>query len=105
MKLEGNCKLLKIYINEDSRYKGHALYHAVVLKLKDMDMAGATVSRGIEGYGQRKRIHSAKILDLSLSLPVIIEVIDCKEKIIKAAEALKDMLNEGLMFVADVNVI
>ena len=105
MRLEGNCKLLKIYLNEDSKYKGHALYHAVVLKLKELGLAGATVSRGIEGFGQKKRLHSARILDLSLSLPVIIETIDSEEKIIKAAEHLKGMLEEGLMFITDVRVI
>jgi len=76
MKLNGNYKILKIYVNEDSRHKGHNLYHAIVLKLKELGMAGVTVTRGLEGYGKSKAIHDMKILDLSSSLPIIIEAVD-----------------------------
>ena len=72
MKLGGMCKILKIYISEDSKYKGHNLYHAIVFKLREAGMAGVTVTRGIEGFGQEKRLHTARILDLSLSLPIIV---------------------------------
>lgn len=105
MDFESNYKILKIYLNEDSRYKGHNLYHAVVLKLKEIGMAGVTVIRGLEGYGQKKAIHTAKILDLSSSLPIIIEVIDSEEKIEKSIPIIKEMVNEGLILLADVNVI
>lgn len=105
MNLKGQCKILKIYISEDSKYKGHNLYHALVFKLREIGMAGATVIRGIEGFGQEKRLHTTRILDLSLSLPIIIEVVDIPERIEKAIPVIAEMVNEGLMMVTDVNVI
>lgn len=105
MHLEGKCKLLKIYISEDSKYKGHALYHAIVLKLRELGLAGATVVRGIEGFGHEKRLHTARIFDASLSLPVVVEVVDLPEKIENAIKEIKPMLNEGLMILADVEVV
>lgn len=105
MKFSGKCKLLKIYVSEDSKYKGHNLYHALVLKLKEIGMAGVTVTRGIEGFGQEKRLHTARILDLTLSLPIVVEVVDIPERIEKAIPVVKEMVNEGLIMVTDVNVI
>ena len=105
MKLDGNCKMLKIYISEDSKYKGHNLYHALVFKLREIGMAGVTVTRGIEGFGQEKRLHATRILDLSLSLPIIVEVVDIAERIEKAIPVVEEMVNEGLIMVTDVCVI
>lgn len=105
MKLEDKCKLLKIYVNEDTKYKGHNLYHAIVLKLREIGMAGVTVIRGIEGFGQGKSIHTTRILDLALSLPIIIEVVDTPERIEIAISVVKKMVNEGLIMVTDVDVI
>lgn len=105
MNLCKNCKLLKIYISEDSRYKGHNLYHALVRKFMEMGMAGVTVSRGIEGYGQHMKLHTARILELSSSLPVIIDVVDIPERINKAIPIVSEMVNEGLILVTDVTVV
>jgi uncharacterized protein len=105
MKLSGKCKILKIYISEDSKYKGHNLYHALVFKLREIGMAGVTVTRGIEGFGQEKRLHTTRILDLSLSLPIIVEVIDIPERIEKAIPVIEEMVNEGLIMVTDVHVV
>lgn len=105
MKISGKCKLLKIYISEDSKYKGHNLYHALILKLKEIGMAGATVTRGIEGFGEGKRLHTARVMDLSLSLPIIVEVVDTLENIEKALPVVKEMVNEGLIIITDVEVI
>ena len=105
MKPSLNYKILKIYVSEDSRYKGHNLYHALVIKLKEMGMAGATVTRGLEGYGKSKSIHNMKILDMSSSLPIIIEVIDEAEKIEKVIPIVNEMVNEGLVITSDINVI
>ena len=80
MKKGDQCKILKIYVSEDSRYKGHSLYHSILFKLKELGVAGVTVSRAIEGYGKGKAIHAARILDLSASLPIIIEAVDRAEK-------------------------
>lgn len=105
MKLSGKCKMLKIYISEDSKYKGRNLYHALVFRLKEAGMAGVTVTRGIEGFGQEKRLHTTRIVDLALSLPIIVEVVDIPERIDKAIPIVKEMVNEGLVMVTDVNVL
>jgi PII-like signaling protein len=105
MNLPQACKILKIYISEDSKYKGHNLYHALVIKLGELDMAGVTVIRGIEGFGHEKRLHSTRILDISLKLPVIVEVIDTPQKIEQAIQAVSEMVNEGLIIVTDVTIV
>lgn len=105
MKAGEQCRILKIYVSEDSKYKGHNLYSAVVFKLKELGIAGVTVTRGIEGYGKGKAIYTTRILDLSSSLPIIIEAIDTVEQIEKAVPVIEQMVNEGLMMVTDVNVI
>lgn len=105
MKPGEKCQLLKIYISEDSRYKGHNLYNAVVYKLKEAGIAGVTVTWAIEGYGKGKAIHTSRILDLSTSLPIIIEAIDTTEQIQKVIPIISEMVNEGMIMVTDVNVI
>ncbi len=105
MELSSNYKILKIYVSEDSKYKGRNLYHALVIKLKEIGMAGVTVTRGLVGYGESKTIHNAKILDLSSSLPIIIEVIDEAEKIEKAIPIVKEIVDKGLVMTFDVNII
>jgi len=105
MKANDKCKILKIYVSEDARYKKHNLYNAVVFKLKEMGIAGVTVTRGIEGYGKDRALHTTHILDLSSSLPIIIEVVDTAQQIEKAIPVVKAMVNEGLILVTDVNVI
>ncbi|SKA96801.1 hypothetical protein SAMN05443428_12250 [Caloramator quimbayensis] len=105
MDINKKCKLLKIYLSEDTKYKGHNLYHALVLKLKEIGMAGVTVTRGIEGYGEGRYLHTARVMDLSLSLPIIIEVVDNVENIEKALPIIKEMVNEGLVFTTDVEVL
>ncbi len=105
MKLNGKCKILKIYICEDSQYKRHNLYHALVLKFKELGMAGVTVTRGLEGYGKSRAIHDMKILDLSSSLPIVIEVVDEAEKIEKLIPIVEEMVNEGLVITSDINVV
>jgi hypothetical protein len=81
MRIEGEGKLLRIFIGESDRYQGGALYEAIVRKARQLGLAGATVLQGIEGFGARSRIHTAKILRLSEDLPIIVEIIDCEEKI------------------------
>src|SRR5215469_11462906 len=81
MKIEGEGKLLRVFIGESDRYKGRPLFEAIVRKARTLGLAGATVWQGIEGFGARSRIHTAKILRLSEDLPVIIEIVDSEEKI------------------------
>lgn len=105
MELSGPCKILKIYISEDSRYKGNNLYHALVIKFKDMGMAGVTVTRGIEGFGKKRRLHRAQVIDLSSSLPMVIEVIDTKEQIERILPTVNEMVNWGLVIIQDVEIL
>ena len=81
MKLEGEGKLLRIFLGESDRLDGKPLYEVIVLKAKEMELAGATALRGIEGYGAASRIHTAKILRLSEDLPIVVEIVDTEEKI------------------------
>jgi uncharacterized protein len=103
--MQGKCKLLKIYISEDSKYMKHNLYHEIVHRLREFGIAGVTVSRSIEGYGKDKVLHSSRLLEISQSLPIIIDAVDEAEKIDKVIPIIEDIVNEGLMLVTEVNVI
>ena len=105
MQLQKDCKILKIYISEDSKYKGHSLYHALVIKFGEMGIAGVTVTRGIEGFGREKRLRSTRIIDISEKLPVIVEVIDTEENIERVLPIVKEMVNEGLVILTDVTIV
>jgi PII-like signaling protein len=94
MKISGEGKLLRIFVGESDRVHGKPLYEAIVHRAHDLGLAGATVWRGIEGYGAASRIHTAKILRLSEDLPLIIEIIDSEEKI-RAALPELDALMEA----------
>ena len=94
MKITGQGKLLRIFVGESDKIHGRALYSALVKKARELGLAGATVWRGIEGYGARSRIHTAKILRLSEDLPVIVEIVDSEEKI-RAALSEFDVMIEA----------
>lgn len=82
MKLEGNGRLLRVFIGETDKVDHKPLYEVIVLKAREMGMAGATVLRGVQGYGADSRvIHTAKILRLSEDLPIIVEMVDTEDKI------------------------
>ena len=81
MKLEGEGKLLRIFLGEVDRVDGKPLYEMIVMKAREHGLAGATVLRGVEGFGARSRIHTAKILRLSEDLPIVVEIVDVEEKI------------------------
>jgi PII-like signaling protein len=104
-KITGNAKRLRIYIGEKDRYKGKALFQAIVERAKALDMAGATVFRGLMGYGANSRIHTAKIVELSSDLPILVEVIDSEEYIAKLMPYLDEMVQEGLVTIDDIEVI
>ncbi len=104
-KLDGKAKLLMIHIDENDWWQGEALYEAIVKKLRMLDLAGATVYRGILGYGAKNRLHKSGFLGLSEDLPVTISVIDTEEKIRRALPALKEMVSEGLVAMTDVEVL
>lgn len=105
MKIEGPGKLLRIFIGESDRWHGRSLAEAIVLMLREEGLAGATVIRGIEGFGAASRIHSAHILRLSEDLPIMIEVIDREDRIQKVLPKLDQMVTEGLVCLVDVNIV
>jgi hypothetical protein len=105
MKLEGKAKFLRIHFGEDDKWKGKLLYQAIVEKCRELDIAGATVFRGIEGYGASTLIHKSHVLRFSSDLPVMVGVIDVEEKIQKLLPALDEMVDEGLIAMSDVEVI
>ncbi|MBP2628019.1 MAG: hypothetical protein H6Q68_2730 [Firmicutes bacterium] len=104
-KITSRAKRLRIYIGDTDRYKGRVLYQVIVEKAKELDMAGATVFRGLMGYGANSRIHTAKIVDLSSDLPMMVEIIDSEEYIKKLLPYLDEMVQEGLVTMDDIEVI
>ncbi len=104
-KITVRAKRLRIYIGEADSWQGKSLYQALVLKAKELDLAGATVFQGCMGYGANSRIHTASIIDLSADLPIMIEIIDSEEYIQKFLPYLDLMVKEGLVTVDDLEVI
>ncbi len=105
MKLSGEAKLLRIFIGESDKWRGRPLYEAIVLEAKARGLAGATVFKGVMGFGAHSRIHTAKILQLSEDLPVMIEIVDAAEKIEAFLPVLDEMVQEGLLTLEKVEVI
>ncbi|HEV2719236.1 MAG TPA: DUF190 domain-containing protein [Thermoanaerobaculia bacterium] len=106
MRLIGKAKSLQIHIGEDDTWEGAPLHEAIVTRARQLDIAGATVYRGILGYGAHKRIHKHKTLALSHDDPIMISVVDAEEKINKLLAALETMIRGGCMIaVSDVTVV
>jgi PII-like signaling protein len=105
MKLEGKAKMVRIHFGEDDTWNGKPLYRAIVEKCRELDIAGATVFRGIEGYGASTLIHRAHLLSFSSDAPVMVSVIDSEEMIQKLQPYLEQMIHEGLIAFSDVEVI
>jgi uncharacterized protein len=105
MKLEGKAKMLRIYFGEDDNWKGQPLYKAIVEKCRTLDIAGATVFRGIEGYGASTLIRRPHLLSLSHDAPVMVSVVDTEAKIQQLLPALDEMVVEGLIAMSNVEVI
>jgi uncharacterized protein len=103
MKLQGKAKMLRIHFGEDDRWQNKPLYEAIVNKCRELDIAGATVFRGIEGYGASTLIHKHHLLRSS-DQPVMISVIDTEEKIRNLLPVLDEMVDEGLIAMSDVEV-
>ena len=105
MKLPDEGKLLRIYVGESDTLKGKSLYEAIVLKVRELNLAGATVFRGIMGYGASSRIHSIKLLRLSEDMPVMIEIVDSEDNINKILPFLDETVKEGLITIEKVTII
>ena len=105
MKLEGKAKLLRIHFGESDMWQGKPLYRAIVEKCKELDIAGATVLRGIEGYGASTLIRRPRHISFSHDAPVMVSVIDSAEKIQKLLPLLDEMVAEGLIAISEVEVV
>ena len=105
MNLPEEAVLLRIFIGESDRWKHQSLYEAIVRKARELHLAGATVLRGPMGFGAASRIHTAKILRLSMDLPVVIEIIDSEEAINRFLPVLDEMMGSGLVTLEKVKVI
>lgn len=98
-------KLLRIFIDEEDRRHGKPLYAEIVEALKSAGFAGATVLKGIEGFGQHRSVHSARSVDFSTNLPVLIEVFEREEKIVAFLPVLREMIGEGLITLETVQLV
>lgn len=105
MKTPLNGTLLRIFIGESDRWEGKPLYEAVVLRAREMQLAGATVLRGLMGYGKHSRIHTSKIEVLSTDLPIVIEIVDGEEKIRGFLPTVDEMVREGMVTLEKVSVV
>ena len=97
--------LLRIFIGESDRHGQHPLYEAIVLKARETGLAGATVVRGVMGFGKNSVIHTAKILRLSEDLPMVIEIVDRSDKLEAFFPALDEMITDGLVTMERVKVL
>jgi uncharacterized protein len=105
MKIEGAGLLIRIYIGESDHWHGKPLYQAIVELLRERGLAGATVLRGIEGFGAKAHLHTTRLLRLSEDLPVLIEVVDQEDRIRAILPELDAMVGDGLITLEKVEVI
>jgi PII-like signaling protein len=105
MQIPRDATLLRIFIGESDRHEHRPLYEAIVLKAREAHLAGATVLRGPMCFGKSSRLHTAKILRLSMDLPVVIEIVDSEEKIRAFLAALDGMITGGLVTLEQVEVV
>ncbi len=104
MQIPKDAVLLRVFIGESDRYEHKPLYEAIVLKAREMHLAGATVLRGHMGFGHSSRLHTAKILRLSEDLPLVIEIVDAEEKINAFLPVMDSMMQHGLVTLEKVKV-
>jgi PII-like signaling protein len=105
MNLPKDAMLLRIFLGEEDRYGHKPLYEAVVMRAREMHLAGATVLRGPLGFGHSSRIHTAKIMQLSQDLPVVVEIVETQEKIDAFLAVLNGMMGSGLVTLEKVQVL
>ena len=104
-RLEGEGKLLRIFVGESDTWHGKPLYQAIVERVRAEGLAGATVVRGIEGFGADSHLHTSRILRLSEDLPVVIELVDTAERIDAVLPLLDEMVTEGMVTLESVHIV
>lgn len=105
MRIPRDAVLLRVFIGEDDKFEQHPLYEAIVLKAREMQLAGATVLRGPMGFGHSSHLHTTKILRLSQDLPIVVEIVDSQEKIDRFLQVLNGMIGSGLVTLEKVQVL
>jgi PII-like signaling protein len=105
MRIEGQAVLLRIYIGESDTWDGRPLYEEIVHRLRERGLAGATVLRGIEGFGATQHVHTSRILSLSSDLPVLVEVVDQEDRLRAVLPELDAMVGDGLITLERIEVI
>ena len=105
MTLPSSGQILRIYIGESDRWHHQPLYEAIVLKARETGLAGATMLRGAMGFGASSRLHTAKILRLSMDLPIVIEIVEAREKISAFLPILDEMVTDGLVTLEEVSIL
>lgn len=104
MKLDGRALLVRIYIGESDTWRGKPLYQAIVERMRELHIAGATVLRGIEGFGAHAHLHTTRLLRLSEDLPILIEIVDAEERLRAVLPELDEMVDDGLITLERVEV-
>lgn len=105
MKIEADAKQIMIFVNSTDQWHGKPLYTAIVQVCQEKGIAGATVTRSVEGYGAGQHLHTTRLLELSENLPVRIDIVDVPERIVPLLAALEEMIGEGLVTISDVHII
>ena len=105
MQIPKDAVLLRVFVGEKSRFQHKPLYEAIVLRAREMHLAGATVLRGPMGFGHSSRLHTAKILRLSFDLPIVIEIVDTEAKVTEFLPELDKMMSSGLITLEKVQVL
>lgn len=105
MKIPAEGMLLRVFIGESDKYNGRPLYEVIVNDARQRGLAGATVWKGFMGFGAHSRMHTAKILELSQDLPIVIEIVDAKDKIEAFLSVLDGLVGEGLVTVEPARII
>jgi PII-like signaling protein len=105
MKIPENGKLLRVFIGESDKWHHQPLYEAIVMKARELGLAGATVLRGSMGFGANSHMHTSKILRLSMDLPIVVEIVDSQENIDRLLVFLDEMIADGMVTLEDVRVL
>lgn len=105
MKEAEECLLLRVFIGDSDVSRGEALFHAVVTEAMHLGLAGATVLRGTAGFGANRRVHTTKLLELSMNLPLVVEIVDTADKVQRLLPFLDEAVDEGLVTIQPVRVM
>jgi uncharacterized protein len=105
MRIEGEAQLLRIFIGESDHWHGAPLHEAIVRRARELGLAGATVLRGLAGFGAHSRLHTTKVLRLSEDLPIVVEIVDRAERIEELLPYLDEMVGEGMITQERVHII